>query len=64
MAPKVERLRFDVIHLSNGSLAKAQKLIDLAKRDYRDVLSAEYQWINGNLVPHDWAKVHSVNSGQ
>jgi hypothetical protein len=58
---EIERLRFDVLHLAHGDQAKGRTLIDRTKGDHRDVLSAEYQWIDGKSVPRDWATIHPAN---
>jgi hypothetical protein len=58
---EVERVRYDTLFLAEGDLAKARRLIDIAKSDYRDLLSAEYHRVQNKSVPHEWAMVHAVN---
>jgi len=57
----VDRVRFDVLHLADGDCARVRKLIDLAKSDFRDVMSQEYFWRAGHKYPHAWARRHEVN---
>lgn len=57
----VERIRFDILHLSAGDPAKVRSLVDLAKRDPRDVMAAEYFREDGISKPREWAIVHEVN---
>jgi hypothetical protein len=58
---ETERVRFDILHLAAGRLEAVQSLVNLALRDYRDVLSAEYPRVDGRSVPRPWAMRHSVN---
>jgi len=40
---EVERVRMDIVKLSNGNMDAVRKLVGYAKRDYRDVITwAEY----------------------
>lgn len=58
---EADRVRFDVLHLADGDCARVRKLIDLAKSDFRDVMSQEYFWRAGHKYPHAWARRHEVN---
>jgi hypothetical protein len=58
---EVERVRFDILHLAAGDLARVRSLINVAKRDPRDVMSSEYFWEDGISKPREWALVHEVN---
>jgi hypothetical protein len=54
-AQKMERIRFAVLKLSHGNIAKLLKTIDMARRDWRDVLVAAD--FGNHLDAHDlWAK--------
>lgn len=56
-----DRVRFDVLHLAGGDCARVRELIDLAKSDFRDVMTQEYFWRAGHEYPHAWARRHEVN---
>jgi len=60
-APAADRVRFDVLYLAAGDCARVRQLIDVAKRDPRDVMSREYFWRAGHSYPHAWARRHEVN---
>jgi len=59
--PAADRVRFDVLYLAAGDYARVRQLIDVAKRDPRDVMSREYFWRSGHSYPHAWARRHEVN---
>ncbi len=56
-----ERVRYDVLYLAAGDPGKVRAVVDLAKRDPRDVMSQEYFRRNGESYPHEWARIHPVN---
>ena len=56
-----ERVRFDILYLAAGDSGRVRKLVTLAKRDYRDILSGEYHRVDGRSTPHEWARRHPVN---
>jgi hypothetical protein len=52
---KMERIRFAALKLSQGNLLKLSKAIDMARRDWRDVLMAAD--FGNHLDAHEiWAK--------
>jgi hypothetical protein len=52
---KMERIRFAALKLSQGNLTKLLKAIDMARRDWRDVLMAAD--FGNHLEAHEiWAK--------
>jgi hypothetical protein len=59
--PEADRVRFDLLHLGAGDVARVQQLAGLAQRDPRDVMKQEYFWSAGRSYPHPWARRHSVN---
>jgi hypothetical protein len=58
---EVERVRFDILYVAAGDLAKVRSLVNVAKRDSRDVMSNEYFREGGISKPREWALVHEVN---
>src|ERR1700744_1752103 len=58
---EVERVRFDVLHLAGGDPDRVRRLVELAKKDARDVMSGEYYRRDGRSIPHEWALRHDVN---
>ncbi len=58
---EADRVRFDILHLANGDIARVRALMNVAKRDPRDVMAAEYYRENGRSIPHEWARRHPVN---
>jgi hypothetical protein len=51
-----ERIRLNILHAAND-LECVRKLVELAKRDWRDVIVAtEYELRNGKLVQTEWSK--------
>ncbi len=51
-----ERIHLNILHAAND-LECVRKLVELAKRDWRDVIVAtEYELINGKLVQTEWSK--------
>jgi hypothetical protein len=57
----IDRVRFDVLYLAKGDCARVRQLINVARKDPRDVMGAEYFWRSGHSYPHTWARRHSVN---
>ncbi|WP_263417388.1 hypothetical protein [Terriglobus albidus] len=46
---EVERVRIGVLQICQGNLERMRRLVDVAKRDYRDLLMlAEYMPADGN----------------
>ena len=46
-----ERIHFDILQLSDGSIERLVKLINMANTDYRDVIvAAEYAFKNGKYI--------------
>jgi hypothetical protein len=51
-----ERIHLNILHAAND-LECVRKLVELAKRDWRDVIVAtEYELRNGKLVQTEWSK--------
>ena len=51
-----ERVHLNILHAAND-LECVRKLVELAKRDWRDVIVAtEYELRNGKLVQTEWSK--------
>ena len=51
-----ERIHLNILHAAND-LECVRKLVELAKRDWRDVIVAtEYELINDKLVQAEWSK--------
>ena len=51
-----ERIHLNILHGAND-LECVKKLVELAKRDWRDVIVAtEYELRNGKLVQTEWSK--------
>ena len=51
-----ERIHLNILHAAND-LERVRKLVELAKRDWRDVIVAtEYELRNGKLVQTEWSK--------
>jgi len=61
--PEVERVRFDILYLAAGDLVRVRSLVNLAKRDPRDVMKLEYFWESGISKPREWAMVQMVHEG-
>lgn len=58
---EVERVQFDVLYLGKGDLEKVRQLVEVAKRDPRDVCALEYYSWAGGWYPHRWARRHPDN---
>jgi hypothetical protein len=51
-----ERIHLNILHAAND-LKRVRKLVDLAKKDWRDLIMAtEYELKNGKLVQTEWSK--------
>ena len=51
-----ERIHLNILHTAND-LERVRKLVDLAKKDWRDLIMAtEYELKNGKLVQTEWSK--------
>jgi hypothetical protein len=51
-----ERIHLNILHAAND-LERVRKLVDLAKKDWRDLIMAtEYELRNGKLVQTEWSK--------
>ena len=51
-----ERVHLNILHTAND-MARVRKLVDLAKRDWRDLIVAtEYELRDGKLVQNEWSK--------
>ena|SRR5947208_7327700 len=51
-----ERIHLNILHAAND-LERVRKLVDLAKKDWRDLIMAtEYELKNGKLVQTEWSK--------
>ena len=57
----IERIQFDLLHLSGGDLTKLNQLASVAALDSRDVMAQEYFSVAGRYYPHQWARRHAVN---
>jgi hypothetical protein len=57
----VDRVRYDILHMADGDVARVRAGVDLAKCAPRDIMAAEYYRENGRSVPHEWAMWHPVN---
>jgi hypothetical protein len=57
-APAVdERIHLDMLEISEGSLEKLRTLLELANRDWRDlIMTAEYNHIDGKIVQNERAQ--------
>ena len=51
-----ERIQLNILHTAND-LERVRKLVELAKKDWRDVIMAtEYELRDGKLVQTEWSK--------
>lgn len=51
-----ERVHLNILHAA-GDLESVRKLVDLAKKDWRDLIMAtEYELRQGKLVQTEWSK--------
>ena len=51
-----ERIHLNILHTAND-LERVRKLVELAKKDWRDVIMAtEYELRDGKLVQTEWSK--------
>ena len=48
---EVERVRLDILEICGSSVRQVERLVNLAKTDFRDlIVAAEYEQVDGNLV--------------
>jgi hypothetical protein len=57
----LDRVRFDLLYLASRDVGRLKRLVELAIRDFRDIVCMESFWVAGRLYPHEWARRHEVN---